>query len=132
MSSQREPIGHPAVPRAKIQDIERTVGCPFQRRENLPLEVTIGTGANRPLGRIPASDVPIRQRHIVSGVIRAAAFGAADDGVVFEEPMSGGRLHVHFRTKIKSRWSERPLSTGQCATLRSTAPSFASVFPESP
>jgi len=77
-------MGHPAVAGAQIEDVEALP------RQEIRFEVAVRAGADAPLGGIPAALVFKWQGTIIFGVLRAAAFGAADLALVAEELLEEG------------------------------------------
>ena len=62
----------------------------LDRRQDAALQVAIALGANRPLILQASGDIAVRQRQIVRGVLRAAAFRVADLDVIVEEAVARG------------------------------------------
>jgi hypothetical protein len=54
------------------------------------LQIAIALGANDPLVLQASGEIAVRQREIVGGIQRAAAFGVADLDVIVEEALARG------------------------------------------
>ena len=90
VAAQRQAIRQPAVSRAQVGDAQRAAELLLDRRQDAALQIAIALGANRPLVLQASGDVAVRQRQIVRGVLRAAAFGVADLDVIVEEAVARG------------------------------------------
>src|SRR3954462_7591706 len=93
--AQRESIGHPAISRAEIEDLQGTAGSPFERRQNDSFKVAKTLAANSPLLRIHSTQILVRQRQIISGIFGATSLGVPDSPVVLQklQALFGG-FHV--------------------------------------
>ena len=90
VAAQRQAIRQPAVSRAQIGDAQRAAELLLDRRQHAALQVAIALGANGPLVLQAAGDIAVRQRQIVGGILRPAAFGVADLDVIVEEALARG------------------------------------------
>ena len=84
MFPQSQAIGHPAVPGAEIQNIQRALIL-FKLWEDPFLEVTVALSSDGPLFRMFAGKIAVGQRHIVAGIFGAAPFGVADFRILVQE-----------------------------------------------
>jgi hypothetical protein len=62
----------------------------LDRRQDVALQVLKALGANRPLVLQASGDIAVRQRQLIGGSVRTAAFGVADLDVIVEEAVARG------------------------------------------
>src|SRR3569833_2334177 len=121
MAAQAEPIRHPAIACAEIQNAQGTFCFALQIVQNHAFEMTIAARADFPLACISATQVAKGKGAIVCAIVRTAAFGGANDGVLFKERAARGGVHQHNVAFLNSRrrWSLKARRSGSEARRRS-------------
>ena len=86
VSTEREPIAHPAVARAQVQNVEAPLAAIFDLRQDLCLEIAETGATNLPLPAVAPRDVLIRQAEVKVRVRRTSAFERPNLFVLANEP----------------------------------------------